>query len=117
MMWIFAEALFVRIQYAAVQFYRYRDSAGWRIVDGIIEGQPEIRGHSADGTSYYAILFYTYSVNGERYSGTWRSPFKPKKQQLSDVITAKLAAGSKVTIRYDPKRLGLSMAEIDASVF
>jgi hypothetical protein len=115
--WVFAAALFVFILYAAVQLYRYRGNAEWPTVEGIIEGTPEIHGHSADGSSYYAVLFYSYSVNGERYSGTWTSPYKPKKQQLLDVINSKLAAGSKVAIRYNPKRLMLSMADIDASVF
>jgi uncharacterized protein DUF3592 len=107
----------VFILYASVQLYRYRGNSEWPTVEGVIEGPPEIHCHSADGSSYYAVLFYSYSVNGERYSGTWTSPCKPKKQQLVDVINAKLAAGSKIAIRYNPKRLTLSVADIDASLF
>jgi Protein of unknown function (DUF3592) len=115
--WVFAAALVVFILYAGVQLYRYRGNAEWPTAEGIIEGAPEIHGHFAEGSSYYAVLFYLYSVNGERYSGTWTSPFKPKKQQLLSVINAKLAAGSKIAIRYNPKKLTLSVADIDASLF
>lgn len=117
MAWVLAAALVVFVLYAAVQLYRYRGNAAWPTVEGIIEGPPEIHGHGPDGTSYYAVVFYSYSVNGERYSGTWTSPLKPKKQQLLDVINAKLAAGSKVAIRYNPQKPMLSIADVDASVF
>jgi uncharacterized protein DUF3592 len=115
--WFFLACFVCLLAYAGVQFYRYRGSNSWPTLEGVIEGHPEVRAWGGDGKSYYAILLYSYSVDGESYSGTWESPSGIKKQQLLDTITAKLPSGSKLRIRYNPRKPQMSMADIDISMF
>jgi hypothetical protein len=95
----------------------YRGNDSWPTLGGVIEGPPEIRASGREGKNYYALLFYSYSVNAERYSGTWQSPSGVKRQQLIDVIAAKLSSGSTISVRYNPRKPHMSMADIDASIF
>jgi hypothetical protein len=116
MWWVFVVGIAAFAVYAAVQFYRYRGSGKWPVVEGAIEGAPEMHADGSDGASY-SILFYSYAVDGDRYSGEWKSPSKAKKQQIVDVIAAKLPSGAKVEIRYNPKRPAMSMADISPALF
>jgi uncharacterized protein DUF3592 len=116
MRWIYLAVGICLLAYAGVQFYRFRGSTSWPTLEGIIEGRPEVHAWGGSTKSYYATLFYSYSVEGESYSGTWESP-SGKKQQILDTITAKLPSGSRVRVRYNPRNPEMSMADIDISMF
>jgi hypothetical protein len=115
--WVFLTVAVCLLAYTSVQLYRYRGSDSWPTLEGFIEGHPELHAWGGDGKSYYATLFYSYSVDGESYSGTWESPSGIKKQRLLDTIAAKLPSGSRVRVRYNPRKPEMSMADIDLSMF
>lgn len=115
--WVFGAAVAGIAVYAAVQLFRYRGNRNWPTVEGTIEGTPEIHAWGAESHSYYAVLFYSYSAGGERYPGSWQSPSKPKRQQVIDLIAAKLPPQTKITIRYNPKKPAMSLADIDPLIF
>jgi len=117
MLWVFMVGVAVFAVYAAVQFYRYRGSAHWPVVEGIIEGSPEFRVTGGAVKCYVAILFYSYAPDGDCYSGEWTSPPKSDKQALRDIVAAKLPGGTKIRILYNPKRPSMSIAEIPGALF
>src|SRR5690348_10147023 len=98
---VFIGALACFLVYGCVQFYRYRGNSSWPTVEGIIEGPPELHGVSS-GQVYYARLFYSYSVDADRYSGTWESSLLVNKQHILDTISANTSALRKI----DPVALG-----------
>ena len=117
MVWVFLAGAAAFAVYASVQFYRYRGSDHWPEVEGVIEGLPEVRATGGDRKVFEAILFYSYGANGDRYSGEWSSPPHSNKQALRDTVAAKLPAGTKIQIRYNPKKPSTSMADISAALF
>jgi hypothetical protein len=114
--WLFLIAGISVVIYATEQLYRYRGSDSWPTTEGTIEGQPELHSYGS-AKAYYAVLFYSYSVDGERHSGTWQTPSGSRKQQILGTVGAKLPSGSSIIVRYNPKKPTLSMADIDASIF
>lgn len=112
--WIFGIALAVFAVYLAVQFWRYRGSDTWPTTDGVSEGDPEI--HSwGESPSLYAIVFYSYSVAGERYSGEWKSPSFSTEAELRAFLAANLPKGTAVRVRYRPGKAKVSALEFHAS--
>ena len=113
---VFIAALVCLLAYGCVQFYRYRGNSSWPTVEGAIEGQPELHAVSS-GQVYYARLFYSYSVNADRYSGTWESSLLVNKQHILDTISANLSSGTRIAVRYNPRKHQMSTADIDGSIF
>lgn len=117
MAWFFVLGIAVFAIFGLVQFFHYRGSSDWPAVEGVIEGAPELHAFGGRGTSYYAILFYSYAVDGDRYSGEWTSPSKPTQKMIVDVIAAKLPSGTKIAIRYNPKKPEVSTPDISPALF
>jgi len=117
MLLVFIAGIAVFALYAAVQFYRYRGSAHWPVIEGVIEGAPELRLTGGSIKVYEATLFYSYAPNGDRYSGEWISPAKSNQQALHDVVAAKLPPGTKIQVRYNPRKPSMSMADISTALF
>jgi hypothetical protein len=114
--WIFLGAVAIIVVYSAIQFRKYRGSDRWPTVNGIIEGEPEMRSWDR-GRSHYATVFYSYSVTGERYSGEWDTPSYPSVAKVRSFVAACVPAGSPVVVRYRTDDASVSMLEIDTASF
>ena len=114
--WIFLGAVAIIVVYSAIQFRKYRGSDRWPTVNGIIEGEPEMRSWDR-GRSHYATVFYSYSVTGERYSGEWDTPSYPSEAKVRSFVAACVPAGSPVVVRYRRDDASVSMLEIDTASY
>src|SRR5690242_2980719 len=112
--WIFLGAVAIIVVYSAVQFRKYHGSDRWPTVNGVIEGEPEMRAWDR-GRSHYATVFYSYSVAGERYSGEWDTPSYPNEAKVRAFLAACVPKGSSVIVRYRRDNPSVSMLDIDTS--
>ena len=91
--------------YAAVRIVRYGGNAAWPTVVGRIESYGKIRHLDDHGTSSLSFMdvSYSYSVDGEYYSGQWLTATLPNDSALMEFLAKVAPLGQALTISYDPK--------------
>jgi hypothetical protein len=96
-------------------FFLYRHADTWPSVSGSIEGLVEIRSlDSGSGRGpYYGVVSYSYEVSGEYYSGIWRTPDFPRRQQVTDFFSSRIPAGTQIVVHYYPRKPSRSMLNVD----
>ena len=110
--WILTAFLVVTVISGTTYYFLYRGWQQWPETQGTIESLLEIRrfGPNEPGP-FWAVLSYSYSVNGQFYSGTWETPKFQKREQVMDFFHARLPVGTKIEVHYHPLHHNRSMAE------
>src|SRR3954467_7399789 len=81
--------------------YRRRGSRHWPIANGTVE-----YGFTSDASGWQANLVYSYSLNGDFYSGT--HALKAKNEDEADEL-ARSCKQQNVVVRYSPHDPSLSV--------
>jgi hypothetical protein len=98
--------------YFAIRIAKYHGSGNWPLAQGHVESYGKFH-HLDDHGSHlsYVDVSYSYSVNGEFYSGQWLSPTLPNDQALTEFLEQEMPIGKPVTIRYMPTHPRRSLLE------
>jgi hypothetical protein len=96
-----------------------RASAGWAAADGRIVvttfDQNVGRRRRSSSTTYYVTINYTYTVDGQTYSGdrysVVSSSFVSSNAEATQEVLRRYPEGAAVTVYYDPARPGAAVLE------
>ena len=100
-----AGAVLVSIGTATVFWYRRRGARHWPVTDGTVE-----YGLSSDVDGWRTNLVYSYSVNGDFYSGT--HAVKAANEADADE-QARNWKGQSLTVRYSPRNPAISVIRME----
>lgn len=92
------------VTYCVIRWAKYRNSDSWPVVEGHVESYGRYRHLDNDGSSSLSFVdvSYSYSVDGEFYSGEWLSPTLKNDKALTEFLEQSMPIGKAVSIRYMP---------------
>jgi len=96
---------------ATVHWWRTRHSSTWpTIASSVVSGQVRPEGY------HYAVeIYYSYSVNGEYYSGVLRHTARTRKR--AEEFSRKFPPGAFLRVRFNPSRPDVSHANLHDQPF
>jgi hypothetical protein len=109
--WIVAATLSALVIYGTVMLIKYRHNSSWPMVAGRIEGHTKIchMDNNGSASGSFTSVTYSYSVDGEFYSGEWLTPVLKNDGALLDFLDKSLPVGKAVGIQYMPGHPGRSV--------
>jgi hypothetical protein len=99
---------------ALYRLIAFRAWRSWPETEGTVESA-EVKKHSAprSGIFFLATLTYSYAVNSHQYLGRFAQNFEAEEEAEARMFTSAML-GSKVPVRYHPRRFERSMLDIKA---
>ena len=111
--WIFVLLLTAVVAViTALQKWRLSRSMQWPAANGRIERSEAARFHVGKTLVPGVRVYYSFTVNGEYYGGQVAKMGFSQDSQIEDFIR-RFAAGTPVTLRYDPKDVDSSMIHLE----
>jgi predicted phosphoadenosine phosphosulfate sulfurtransferase len=104
---------FAQIAWQIMQVWKRRRAASWMRVQAKVEGHEVL----VAGSNGWVVAFYSYSLNGEQFTGEWRKWFIARMgdyQSAAAKIIDRVSQGKTIDVRVDPQRPTNSVADISA---
>ena len=89
---------------------RFPGSSGWPLVPATVE-QAIVDTHSGRSKSYRAEIIYSYSVDGEYYSGRYECDFVWSEYEADD-FAAQYPKGTTIQVHVSPAKPELSVLRL-----
>jgi len=112
--WIFLGTLVFGITSCAIYFFCYRGDEDWLSVKGTVEALLEIRCMRTNTRGRcFAVISYSYEVEGEYYSGEWNGPAFPTEEEATAFAEAYMPRGSAILVLHHPTHPERSTLQVD----
>jgi hypothetical protein len=102
---------FPQIAWQVKHAWKRRRAGSWALVQARVEGHEVF----VAGSNGWVVAFYSYSLNGEQFTGEWRKWFLAwpgDYQSAAGKIIDRLPKGKTIYVRVDPQRPSNSVAQI-----